>query len=407
MRLKYYFLLLLCVSCSHPKQPAITDASQLEPFTEGSFVYYPIKDNRVPVDLNNPQKGSLFDYFEHIELIPLETNDDVLMGKAYMVTFYLNSYYFFDVQQQIVYVFDDAGKFVSKIAKRGQGPGEYGRIEDLTINPFTGTINLLEPFGRLHIYDLSGNHIKSVRVTDDEVLAVHYLRALNENTYVFLSMFHSSKILYYDIEEMKILHQEYEECPFAARFNKAMNPFYEYHGKWYFYRYFDRETYEIGQDSLIKAYSWDFGEHNYDIGKMFFPETTFRDVNTLVDEARRFPYRIRIQGQNNKYVMAQICLKNEARANLLDRSAPDNEVYANLMYDKSTQECKFIEHFIELVEFRPYMVTNEYILNFCNHGELEKYVTREMLDETSRQKFDDLMNTKEEENQIIIKYYLR
>ena len=63
---------------------------------------------------------------------------------------------------------------------------------------------------------------------------------------------------------------------------------------------------------------------------------------------------------------------------------------------------------IGCVIFRhPKIVTNEYVLSFCNHGELEKYVTREMLDEVNRQKFDDLMNAKEEENPIIIKYYFK
>ena len=80
---------------------------------------------------------------------------------------------------------------------------------------------------------------------------------------------------------------------------------------------------------------------------------------------------------------------------------------ANLMYDKSTQECKFIARLEESVRFCPKIVTNEYVLSFCNHGELEKYVTREMLDEVNRQKFDDLMNAKEEENPIIIKYYFK
>lgn len=37
------------------------------------------EDNVIQVDLDNPEKASLFDYFRSIELIPLETSSDVLV----------------------------------------------------------------------------------------------------------------------------------------------------------------------------------------------------------------------------------------------------------------------------------------------------------------------------------------
>ena len=191
---------------------------------------------------------------------------------------------------------------------------------------------------------------------------------------------------------MKILHQEYEENWFTERF--ANNVLYEYHGKWYFFRIFDNETYELGSESLVKVYTWDFGKFNYDTNKMSFPDKISHDIMQMAEVAKRFPFRIPVQGQNNRYIMAQILLKND--------------VAANLIYDKSIHECKFIEHFTEVVEFQPYIVTNEYVLSWCRHGALEKYVTEEMLDEDNRQKFRVLINTVEEElNPVIIKYYFK
>lgn len=37
------------------------------------------EDNVIQVDLDNPEKASLFNYFRSIELIPLETSPDVLV----------------------------------------------------------------------------------------------------------------------------------------------------------------------------------------------------------------------------------------------------------------------------------------------------------------------------------------
>jgi hypothetical protein len=78
------------------------------------------------------------------------------------------------------------------------------------------------------------------------------------------------------------------------------------------------------------------------------------------------------------------------------------------MYDKSTNECKLIEHFDESVEFRPWLVTNDYVIDWCYHGALEKHITADMLDEANRQKFKTLVNTVGEElNPVIIKYYFK
>ena len=112
-----------------------------------------------------------------------------------------------------------------------------------------------------------------------------------------------------------------------------------------------------------------------------------------------------MQGQNNRYVMAQIVVKSENRVYPMQQ---DSE-RAYLIYDKSTDECNFIKQFVEPVEFLRtssiMILTNDYVLSFCEHGELDKFVTEDMLDENNRKKYVDLINKKEEMNPILIKYY--
>ena len=385
-------LLLICYSCVRSKQSNHGNSIQLDVFIEDSVTYYPIKGDRITVDLDSPQKASLFDYFKHIELIPLETNDDVLIGNMTKIVYHQSNFYTLDRKQLIIQVFDKEGKFISKLGKRGQGPGEYIRVDDIIVNPFTGNIDFLNTFGLIHSYDLIGNQIKTIRVTNNELRAIHYFVALNENTYVINAVTYPFKVIYFDVDEMKMLHQDYEENELLSFFH-TMYPFYEYHGKWYFFSSVANGTYELGSESLVNAYVWDFGKYNYNADNILISETMRNDYDKMMEEYRRLPYMINIQGQNNRYVMAQIILKNV--------------VYANLMFDKSTQECKFIKHFDESVEFQPLQVTNEYVLSYCIHDELEKYINKEMLDEINRQKFEALMNAKEEENPIIIKYYFK
>jgi hypothetical protein len=393
MKIKYFlFLLLICSSCNRQKQPTKAELSQYEPVKD-TYMYYPIRDNRIRVDLSRTQQASLFDYFSHIELIPLETNDDVLIGWCEKIIHYQNKYYIFDRQQNRVFVFDNTGKFIFQINKRGQGPGEYTFISDIFVNPFTETIDILG-LGFIYSYDLSGRYVSTYpQFVNPMITPTDFIR-LNEKTYVFYSFistgFSSHRIFYYNIEENNIFHQDYEVDNFlnnfAFRFTDPDPPFYQYQGKWYFHNWVDRIVYEVDQESLKESYMWDFGRHNYDAKKLNLLNSA-SSISTL-------PYRLFFQNQNNRYVLAQVLLRNKTKKSLL-------------IHDKAIDVCKLIERFEEEVDFLPRKMTNEYVLSWSTHNTLEKYVTEEMLDEVNRKKFTDLMNEEKEMNPIIIKYYFR
>ena len=397
------FILIVWCSCNRSAPP--TETLHADVIMEGSYTYYPIKNNRIPVDLDKPQKVSLFDYFSHIELIPLETNDEVLVGRIYKIIEHQHNYYIFDRHSAIycVQVFDEEGKFSHKIGKKGQGPGEYLNIEDIFINPFAGHIDFLQPFGLIFSYDLSGNHIyTSHRITNDTLRAISQFIAISETAYVFYSFGNSPSITLYDMEEKSILYQAYENQSASM----AKPAFFNYHGRYYFYPFFDNVVYEIGPSSLSESYTWDFGKYNYDANHGFTAEIR-PDSRARSEAANALPYWMLMQGQNNRYVMAQIAVKSENRVLPIER---DMET-AYLIYDKSTDECKFIQQFAEPVEFvRTFSVmnvTNDYLLSFCEHGELDRFVTEDMLDEHNRKKYVDLLNEKEEMNPILIKYYFK
>ena len=391
--MKYWFnlyFLLIFFSCVNKNNPNAFVVPHTEPFTEGQYVYYPIKDNRIKVDLNKPQTASLFDYFSHIELIPLETNDKVLIGWIEEITYNKGRYYVFDRQQHRIYVFDDSGKFMFQINKRGQGPGEYITIRSIYLNPFTGNIDLAD-FGYICSYNLSGNFVKKIHPPSDLPFYDNLL-ALNEKTYVFYLGTRGKvgpyKIIYYDVENNEIIRKEYEEDSSINNFYfinyNSHTPFYEYQGKWYFCYFADNITYEVGQDSLIKAYTWDFGKYNYNLKTLNLPN----DPSCI----SLLPYQLYLQGQNNRYLVTWVLFSNHGYY---------------LIYDKSTDECKSFEHFTEVSDFTPRKVTNEYVLSWCSHGDLKKYIFEEMLDENNRQKLKNLINAKDEMNPVIIKYYFK
>jgi len=404
MKLRH-LLFILIVWCSCNRQTPPNHTLNAGVIMEDSCAYYPIKNNRIPVNLDHPQKVSLFDYFKHIELIPLETNDTILIGRLEKIIEHQNRYYIFDGHrtQLCVKVFDESGKFSHKIGKKGQGPGEYSYIEDVFINPFTGNIELLQPFGRIYTYDLSGKYVMtSHTITNDTLRAINRFIAISENIFVFFSFGNSPSITYYNMAAKRILFQAYENHSVTM----PVTAFFNYHGQWYFHGRFDNMVYELGPTSLTESYRWDFGKYNYEANHGFTAEIR-NDSKALAEAALILPYWMIMQGQNNRYVMAQISVKYENRVHPLQQ---DSE-RAYLIYDKSKDECKFIKQFTELVEFLRITsvmnLTNEYLLSFCEHGELAKFVNADMLDENNRKKYNDLINEKTEMNPILIKYYFK
>ena len=372
----------------------MAEESKNESMAPDSYVYYPIQDDRIIVDLDKKQKASLFDYFSHIELIPLETSDDILVGYCEEIVPYQNRYYIFDRKLAVVQIFDQNGKFISLINKRGQGPGEYTpNLTSIFLNPFTENIDITD-MGCIYSYDLTGKHVRTISRTEEASGFYWNLIPLSENLYVchilLFNNLDTYKINYYDVKENKIIHKDYEEDEFLVKYANLpfVPPFYEYNGNSYFYRLVDNSTYEVGLDSLKKAYTWDFGKYNYDAKKLNLPN----DPSSIIT----LPYRINVQGQNNRYVMAYIYLQN---------NIPTAGAY--LIHDKSIDECKYIEHFTEAVDFIPRKITNEYVLTWYEHGVLENYISEEMLDENNRKTFHKLLNASEEMNPVIVKYYFK
>jgi hypothetical protein len=88
-------------------------------------------------------------FIPDIEYIRLETNESCMLGSIKQMLFYNNKYYLLDAPLgKAIYVFDDKGKYINKIGRTGQGPGEYAMPYYMAINRINNT---------LHVYDAMQN----------------------------------------------------------------------------------------------------------------------------------------------------------------------------------------------------------------------------------------------------------
>lgn len=120
------------------------------------------------------------------KIVPLETTEHSLVGGKIKNIYYRNNrLYICEMQTESVLIFDDSGKFISKIQARGEGPGEYLRISSVRIND--KGIYIYDDMGLkvLH-FDLDGNYVDRYSLRDcfKKALVPHYVFYVGDRIYV-------------------------------------------------------------------------------------------------------------------------------------------------------------------------------------------------------------------------------
>lgn len=87
-------------------------------------------DGNVAVEFNNTI-NPLAENISSIELIPLETDSEHLVGGVTDLTIAGDSYIVMDLINNNIFRYSADGKFLGRIGQKGNGPEEYIRINDI------------------------------------------------------------------------------------------------------------------------------------------------------------------------------------------------------------------------------------------------------------------------------------
>ena len=121
-------------------------------------------------------KLPLSTFVDTIELIPLETTDENLIGEITRLVYKDDKYYLRSttgMRDGKLFVFDRTGKFIQQVGYIGAGPGGYNWLKDFTITP-EGEI-VIADFPRLSRYRISdGKFLNSMRVDNLGVYEILY-----------------------------------------------------------------------------------------------------------------------------------------------------------------------------------------------------------------------------------------
>ena len=124
----------------------------------------------------------VWELIDNIEYIPLETNDNVLMGNIEKLMLYNGKYYLLDGSiAYSVFIFNEDGSHYKTINNVGRGPQEYVKLNNMTIDKYNDELILTDRSDySLHFYDTDGNFKKKencgvrfadiIRITKDDFL---------------------------------------------------------------------------------------------------------------------------------------------------------------------------------------------------------------------------------------------
>ena len=350
----------------------------------------------IHADIDRMDEISIFDIFNKVEIIPLETIDESLIKEVQKVIHYHDNYFILDYSGQKIFSFDNSGNFRFKIDNRGQGPEQYLHIGDFDINQIDNKLLFVSVVdAKLHEYDLNGNFLYRYDLPDN-FRNCRELKCINADTIAFWTFDFENRLKFYSKKNNCLL----KECfPEKDIFFNSQNLTFPSCNNSYFTKAVDNNIYEILQNGEISIkYIWDFGYLNIDSDKL-------EERRYGGDEAREFVKKIFSSevinyffttfSSNSAYVYTQLIRKNK---------------FINILYNKSDKQVFVFEKTKEQAYFYPVYLTDDFVIGYVpehlplRETEINKIVPDMILNQENINKKNNLNI---EDNPILIKYYFR
>jgi len=123
---------------------------------------------------------NMSDFIDSVFYVPLQTTSNSLIGKIDKIYQDENTIIIVDKDvAKAIFIFDNAGKFLSKISKLGEGPDEYKTITDVTVDFSEKKVEVLDNVKRkIFSYDFKGT-LKNVLSYPLFIMRIEKLSASN------------------------------------------------------------------------------------------------------------------------------------------------------------------------------------------------------------------------------------
>lgn len=213
--------------------------------------------------ISNKVDMNISDIATRVTLVPLETNENILIGRISKVL--IDDKYIIISHDNQCSLFDRNGKFLNKIGNRGEGPEEYAYINAVI---FDNKNIIVCSFPQMKKYKLDGTFISSFRTPARNF---DNIAQLDENLYVgFTANFsgaEKTRFIFFDDQEQVdsiVNTQTYNGSGVIVRYyDEGM--FFERDEKMFFKEYLNDTVYSISKDmKLSPVYTLYLGDFKPD-----------------------------------------------------------------------------------------------------------------------------------------------
>ena len=361
---------------------------------------------KIPVDIHHVTKD-VSSFLEKIELVPLETNDSSIFYKCSKVIYNkeIGTYAVY-TSDQIIYTFTDDGKFIDHSKrKRGQGPEDYIMVIDAKWNPYLKRIDLLNPYGTIYTYSPTFELLAKRNYAQD--FPVSHLMALDSINYIFNypDLWTDQEISFENIKTHQTKNVDYFGT--ISGNNMANDCFYETNGQFYFvplglnYYLYRIDT---AQKEIVPIIYLDFGDEEVieeglpgrGTGDRSNTQERTREISTQLTE--RYQYL-----KKSTNILPLIKLINEKFIYLYVVKT-ERGYGGHYIHNRVTEKGFFLNEGKPFLMYPCFAIEDNVLLSICLPEYLPQFVNTEFM---SKEEICKMKKLKEDDNHVIIKYYLK
>jgi hypothetical protein len=290
--------------------------------------------------------------FEDIRFIKLETNPDILLGNDIFLKISEDKIFILDKDyQKCVLCYSNVGIFLSKIGKKGKGPGEYIEIRDFIIK--NDEVEILSGAGAsstISKYNIEGQFLGKTDIS----YAAFSFENISDDYYAigtgYNKSIHKNRIYIVDKngkEVEKLLPNQTD-----IKIPVVENTFTKFGSKIYYRESFNNQVYSVEDFQLTVNYELNFGKYSIpekfyksDILKGFemINKNGFSNIFQYLDNQRYAFFEIRQQkaGENTTTHLLLFAQTNDNRS-IISFGEEENTIFRHPVGITKNNELIFL-----------------------------------------------------------------
>ncbi len=319
----------------------------------------------ITININDEPIKKTSDIFEKITYLPLETNDNVLIGNIGLIKKNNNTYLVYDESSELLFLYDSKGKYINKIDNKGKGPGEFIEISDFDI--IKNKVVLLVNRHKLIKYNLNGEFLNESRIP---FFCDHFIFN-NENLWILSEGNDKKKYVFLLNSSFKVLKDFFPHNNLCDKINFwPMHPIFMYKNDIFCYIPKDYALYRIHNNNKygeIKFHFKDIMPNNRDYNN------SNKKINSTKIPVIRGVYFV------STYIITQFTYNNELYQHIYSLKTKESKLFKGLKIEDDLTGMKMMICYFYgtnndyLYGTYPAIIFNKMLLNSNNSALIKKY----------------------------------